>query len=263
MKRSNVAALPRQGSWPAPEAPGAPQNAMNLLCIDTTSPALVLALVRPGQPLVGRVCDTGGQHAEVLLPELGALLAEAQLDRGALDAVGVTLGPGGFTSVRVGLATAKGLCLGRGRALYGVSSLRALAFGVLSSAAPAAAIGVVTRAYRGEVYAALYTPRAGSLLELLAPFHATPDVAAQRLMAAAVEAGVGPVGLLGDGVALYPEAFADVERTSPLDPALEVLTPEALAAALLDEVQAKRERDLVTLEPEYLKPPDAALPKAR
>ena len=263
MKRSNVAALPRQGSWPAPEAPGAPQNAMNLLCIDTTSPALVLALVRPGQPLVGRVCDTGGQHAEVLLPELGELLAEAQLDRANLDAVGVTLGPGGFTSVRVGLATAKGLCLGRGRALYGVSSLRALAFGVLSSASPAGAIGVVTRAYRGEVYAALYAPGAGGLLELLAPFHATPAAAALRLTAAAADAGVGPVGLLGDGAALYPEAFTVPQQFIALAPELQVLTPAALAAALLDEVVAERARDLATLEPEYLKPPDAALPKAR
>ena len=263
MKRSNVAALPRQGSWPAPEAPGAPQNAMNLLCIDTTSPALVLALVRPGQPLVGRVCDTGGQHAEVLLPELGELLADAQVDRAALDAVGVTLGPGGFTSVRVGLATAKGLCLGRGRLLYGVSSLRALAFGVLSSTSPAGAIGVVTRAYRGEVYGALYAPRAEGLLELVAPFHATPDEAARRLTAAAAEADGASVGLLGDGAALYPEAFADPQRFLALPPERQGLTPAALAAALLDEVRAERARDLATLEPEYLKPPDAALPKAR
>ena len=127
---------------------------MNLLCIDTASPALVLCLVTADRPLVGRVCATGGQHAEVLLPEIGALLEEAQLDRARVDAVGVTLGPGGFTSVRVGLATAKGLCLAGGRTLYAASSLRALAFGALPGVA-SGPLAVVTRAYRGEVYAAL------------------------------------------------------------------------------------------------------------
>jgi len=264
MKRSNVAALPRQGRWPPPEALESPQNAMNLLCIDTTSPALVLALARPNAPLMGRVCATGGQHAEVLLPEIGALLAEAQLDRASLDAVGVTLGPGGFTSVRVGLATAKGLCLGRARPLYATSSLRALAFGALTGSEPAgAAVAVVTRAYRGEVYAALFALDAGSTREVLAPFHATPELAALQLANAATDARIGPVGVLGDGVAQSPEAFADPRHFLPLPAALSLLSPEALGAALLDEVGANRTRDVAALEPEYLRPADAALPQTR
>lgn len=234
---------------------------MNLLCIDTTSPALVLALSRTGKPLVGHVRETGGQHAELLLPVIGELLAEAELNRADVDAVGVTLGPGGFTSVRVGLATAKGLCLGRGRPLFATSSLRALAFGALSGAEPACQeVAVVTRAYRGEVYAALYARDGGTVRELLGPFHATPELAAEQLSRAASEAGLGAVGVLGDGAALTPLAFADF-RTLPST--LTALSPDALVAALLDEVLAARTRDVAALEPEYLRPPDAALPQPR
>lgn len=237
---------------------------MNLLCIDTTSPALVLALARTGEPLVGRVRETGGQHAELLLPEIGELLATAQLDRASVDAVGVTLGPGGFTSVRVGLATAKGLCLGRGRPLYAASSLRALAFGALAEGEPGGqAVAVVTRAYRGEVYAALYTRSAGAVVELLAPFHATPTEAAEQLARAAAEARLGAVGVLGDGAAVAPQVFADPQQFHGLPLALSALSPAALVAALRDEVQAERARDVSNLEPEYLRPPDAALPQPR
>ena len=235
---------------------------MNLLCIDTTSPALVLCLVTADRPLVGRVCATGGQHAEVLLPEIGALLEEAQLDRARVDAVGVTLGPGGFTSVRVGLATAKGLCLAGGRTLYAASSLRALAFGALPGVA-SGPLAVVTRAYRGEVYAALYAADGSSLREVLSPLHATPDAAAQQLRQAAAEAGFGAVAVLGDGVAQAPEAFADPARFTLLPASLASLTAEALGSALLDEVRAGRTRDVTTREPEYLRPPDAALPQVR
>lgn len=235
---------------------------MNLLCIDTTSSALVLCLVTTDRPLAGRVRATGGQHAEVLLPEIGALLEEAQLERSGVDAVGVTLGPGGFTSVRVGLATAKGLCLGGGRSLYAASSLRALAFGALPGAA-SGPVAVVTRAYRGEVYAALYAADGSSLREVLGPLHATPEAAAQRLSRAAAEAGLGTVAVLGDGVAQAAEVFADAAQFELLPASLASLTAEALGAALLDEVRAGRSRDVTTLEPEYLRPPDAALPQAR
>ena len=238
---------------------------MNLLCIDTTGRALVLALVAPGRSLVGRVIDTAGKHAEVLLPEVGALLADAELDVGAVDAVGVTLGPGGFTSIRVGLATAKGLCVARERALYATSSLRALAYGAPLGGANAG-VAVVTRAYRGEVYAALYAAGSaglGELGELVAPLHASPSEALEALSAAARDAGLGAVRVTGDATALVRAECTRSELWELLPEATTVLTPEALAAAMGAEVSAGRTRDVVTLGPDYLRPPDAALPAAR
>ena len=75
---------------------------------------------------------------------------------------------------------------------------------------------------------------------------------------------VGTVtAVLGDGVAQAPEAFADPARFTLLPASLASLTAEALGSALLDEVRAGRTRDVTTLEPEYLRPPDAALPQVR
>jgi tRNA threonylcarbamoyl adenosine modification protein YeaZ len=247
---------------------------MNLLCIDTTGRSLVLALVLPGRPLLGHVVDTAGKHAEVLLPEIGTLLQRAELEPAAVDAIGVTLGPGGFTSVRVGLATAKGLCVARPRVLYATSSLRALAFGAQpgepagDGATPwTTGVAVVTRAYRGEVYAAMYRAHGvggevTAVDELLPPLHATPEAARASLESAASSAGVSAVQLMGDGAESVVQAGASGAPWVHAG-ASEPLTPRALAAAMLAEVQAGQTRDVAALAPEYLRAPDAALPKAR
>lgn len=240
---------------------------MNLLCIDTTGRSLVLALVQPGRPLLGHVVDTAGKHAEVLLPEIGSLLREGELDVAALEAVAVTLGPGGFTSVRVGLATAKGLCVARARPLYAASSLRALAYGPLVDSATRVPVGgqpmsiaVVTQAYRGEVYAALYVAHGGELTEHLPPFHASPADALAALSAAAGQEPLGARYMVGDAL----EAMRAVDAISSWTVTGGAsLTPTALAAAMQHEVNAERTRDVGALGPEYLRPPDAALPRAR
>ena len=240
---------------------------MNLLCIDTTGRSLVLALVQPGRPLRAQVVDTAGKHAELLLPEIGALLRSAGLESAALDAVGVTLGPGGFTSVRVGLATAKGLCVARARPLYATSSLRAIAYGLLAeaeTALPATSqpmgVAVVTQAYRGEVYAALYVAQGAQLAELLPPFHASPEGALAALTAAADEQELVARCLVGEAVQALQTSGA---ATSWPVGELTSLTPAGLAAAILNEVHEGRVRDVAALGPEYLRPPDAALPRAR
>ena len=260
---------------------------MNLLCIDTTGPALVLALTTPGGDVHGHVLETAGKHAEVLLPGVAALLAAHGLTARSVDAIGVTLGPGGFTSVRVGLATAKGLCVAAGRALYGVSSLRALAYvarptddagrahmaGGASSAGGAASVAVVSPAYRGEVYAALYSfeepsassrpSRGGGVIERVAPFHAGPADALDTLTRAAE--GERPGARIVVGMThlerLGGDAVSEAARALWTPYARDALSPAALAASLLEEVHAGRIRDVATLAPEYLRPPDAALPR--
>ncbi len=245
---------------------------MNVLCLDTTSRSLVLALCAAGELRAERVLDTKGKHAEVLLPEIASLLEAAGLARAEVDAVGVTLGPGGFTSVRVGLATAKGLCLPRDRPLYGCSSLLALAWGV-PAAGEAQAVGVVSRAYRGEVYAALYLRAARDaapprMRTLLAPFHGEPEGVAAELRRAAAGAGLKSMRLVGDGRQVQRAAFADascfleVDAAGGADAGVHLQQPAALADALWAEVVAGRRRDLAELEPEYVRPPDAALPSS-
>ena len=100
-------------------------------------------------------------------------LAQAGLEIADLDRIGVVIGPGGFTGVRVALAFARGLGVSTGIPVVGVTSLAALAANV--AGAPAGTlIAPVIDARRGQVYAGLYD---GNENALIAPFVADPEQA--------------------------------------------------------------------------------------
>lgn len=113
---------------------------MLILAFDTATAVATSALVRDGEVLGERSCP-----AAVLLRAVDDLLGEAGLSPAGLDAVVVGVGPGSFTSTRIGIATARGLCLALDLPAAGVSTLAALAAGA-SGALP------VVDARRGEVF---------------------------------------------------------------------------------------------------------------
>ncbi|MEX0915186.1 MAG: tRNA (adenosine(37)-N6)-threonylcarbamoyltransferase complex dimerization subunit type 1 TsaB [Wenzhouxiangellaceae bacterium] len=115
---------------------------MNLLAIETATEACSVALISGDRRLQRQ--QTGARvHAAVLLPWIAELLAEAGLDYADLDGVAVDRGPGGFTSIRLGLGVAQGIGLAHDLPAYPVSSLAALAY----AARP--------QDYRGRMLAAL------------------------------------------------------------------------------------------------------------
>jgi tRNA threonylcarbamoyladenosine biosynthesis protein TsaB len=99
-------------------------------------------------------------HARELLPAVGEAMRRAGLDFGDLEAIAVGVGPGSFTGLRIGVATARALAGANGLPLKPVSSLAALAAGIAehdpSPGGPRPAILPVIDAKRGEVFAALY-----------------------------------------------------------------------------------------------------------
>jgi tRNA threonylcarbamoyl adenosine modification protein YeaZ len=98
-----------------------------LLAIDTATTRIVLALgTRAGEPLADSSWPAGYRHGETLLPAVERLLAERGIDRAQIAAVVVGTGPGAFTGLRVGIATAKGLAHGLGRPIVGVPTAAAL-----------------------------------------------------------------------------------------------------------------------------------------
>jgi tRNA threonylcarbamoyladenosine biosynthesis protein TsaB len=116
---------------------------MIVLGFDTATPATVVGLtLADGRALQARDDPTGeqrtdrrstgspiGQHATRLLPFASGLLADAGLGWSELERIAVGVGPGTFTGLRIGIATARGLAQSLGVTLVGVSSLRALAYG--------------------------------------------------------------------------------------------------------------------------------------
>lgn len=170
---------------------------MRLLAIETATPAQSVALVEDDRLPAELSYEAQGNRGGVLLPTVDRVLKKAGVAARDLDAVAVSVGPGSFTGLRVGLATAKGLALGAGARLVGVSTLEALAEGY----APAdGTICALLDAYRGEVYMAVFR-RNGNMLERVSP----DAVLAPGAVAPALAAVEGPVHLIGNGAARYRE----------------------------------------------------------
>jgi tRNA threonylcarbamoyladenosine biosynthesis protein TsaB len=129
-------------------------RAVRILAIETSSRRGSVALL-DGEHLIGSLeHEQPNSHAERLLPLVERLLAEAGWAKSSLDRLGVGVGPGSFTGLRVGIALAEGLSVGLDRPLCGVGSLWAMAFGALSEAAgPCCAL---LDARRAELFAAVY-----------------------------------------------------------------------------------------------------------
>lgn len=99
---------------------------MKLLALDTSTEACSVALWQDGQSLsLDEVCPQ--QHSKRVLPMIQQLLAEAGLGLSQLDGIVFGRGPGSFTGVRIGVGVAQGLAFGADLAVYGVSTLAAMA----------------------------------------------------------------------------------------------------------------------------------------
>lgn len=218
---------------------------MNVLGFDTSTAASAACVLRSDgeafelEPAAARLAGPPG-HSRELLPAIAGCLERAGLGWSELDAVAVGVGPGGFTGLRIGVATARGLAGAHGLELRPVSSLRALAEG---SDEPQRLALIDAR--RGELYAALYD--AGE--EVAAPFAASPEHVVER---------VGPEELdplaLGDGSLRFREVLeAAGIRVAPAGSGAHVV--RALSVCRLALGAAGPATDAVL--PTYLRAPDA------
>src|SRR5580693_5550533 len=198
---------------------------MIVLGFDTATAATAVGLtLADGSALQARDDPEGGQrpgHSTRLLPLAEELLVEGGLGWSELERIAVGVGPGTFTGLRIGVATARALAQSLDGELVGVSSLRALAYGAgeeaLANGAGEGATGVlaVIDARRGEVFVAGYADEQ----EVLAPRAAPPDGIGDLLERAATDAAVGRWVALGDGAVRYREAFERLGVSVPADPA--------------------------------------------
>jgi len=235
--------------------------------IDTSTPATATAvLLADGRTVEAREDPAPGSrpgHTGRLLALLEQALAEAGVGWDGVERLAVGVGPGGFTGLRIGIATARALAQARGLALVGVSSLRALAAGaesapgggVSSLRAPGAGAGApgtvlaAIDARRGEAFAAAW---AGDH-ELLAPVALGPAALAERVVALP-----RPVMAVGDGSVRFRD---ELERAGAEVPADGSAAHRVLAVQIcrLGAEGRPAERDL--LVPDYRREPDARPPQ--
>jgi tRNA threonylcarbamoyladenosine biosynthesis protein TsaB len=225
-----------------------------ILGLDTSTSELTVAVVGGGQVLAERESgpDPGGRprHATELLPAVEAALRDA----GGWDAVGriaVGVGPGTFTGLRIGVASARALAQARGIPLTGVSSLAALAAGAHEAHGPAGFCLAVLDAKRGEAFAALYD---GAGAELSPAWVGPPEELAKRV----AELGSAPLAV-GDGSVRFRDQLEAAGAVVPADddPAHRL---RARHLCRLASAAPDGERDV---EPNYLRRPDAELWRER
>lgn len=125
---------------------------MNILALDTSTDILAVAL-RTEEGWADACLDLGLRHAERLMDLVDFCLGRAGLSPSDLDLVACAAGPGSFTGLRIGMATAKGMALALGKPFVAVDSLAALAWGL--EAFPGIVVPVVD-GKKGRVYSAIY-----------------------------------------------------------------------------------------------------------
>lgn len=210
-----------------------------LLTLDSATPLVTVALHDGSDVVAELVADRPMKHGEQLAPLIEAAMQQVGIVRQDLTAIGVGVGPGPFTGLRVGLVTARTLGHVLEVPVYGVCSLDVLAVEAADTGALPAGTEeflVATDARRKEVYLASYD---GDGVRLSDPVVVKPAAAASGL----------PVA--GEGALLYPEHFpTSVGPTRP-------------SAGWLARVITDERAELLDPEPMYLRRPDAVAPGER
>lgn len=214
------------------------------LGISTSTERGSVALVKGGRVLASEDWLHLEGHAERLFAALDRVFAAAGVSRGGLGIVGCDIGPGSFTGVRVGVASAQGIALGLGLRMVPVLSFEAMAHAARRAPAGGAAAHeacvVAIDAKKDEAFLAelVRGERVGELLHL-------PRLEAARWLEAARDRGLGIVG--GFAAELVEGAL----RSELSD------LPHAVAVAELALERAARAVEVAELAPEYVRAPDA------
>lgn len=214
---------------------------MLLLALDTSTPAVTVALHDGVRVLAESTEVDPRRHTELLMPNVVKVFEAAGVDRALVSAVAVGVGPGPFTGLRVGLAAARVLGAALGVPVHGVCSLDVIAYGARAAGAPDGRFVVATDARRREVYWAEYNAAGARVLG--------PAVGVASGVSAATGGSTLPAA--GSGARLYPDAFAAI------------LEPEFPSAAHLAAAVVEGVVEIVEPDPLYLRRPDAQPSAAR
>lgn len=220
---------------------------MPILAIDTALDTVSVAILDDrGELLAVRRSDDRRSGAEQLLPLVEAARAEAGLAYADLASIGVTVGPGSFTGIRVGLAAARGLALAAGIRLVGVTTLAAVAQAAVATIPGVTAVMAAIDARRGELYCQRFGVETGIIATLAGEVPALLPIAA---VLNKLELGDSVVG---SGAGFVTGTHGPFDR----------ITSDATAVARLMRAIGAGRFPAAAPRPLYLRAPDARLPPA-
>lgn len=214
---------------------------MKILGIETSTFSGSVSISDDDVLLCEYVFNTGPRHNEVLIPTVERLLSDCGFGKKDLDAVCVSTGPGSFTSLRIGVSTAKALCYSLGVDLTGVPSLEILAANALWSGDDVCAM---TDAGRGEVFFSFYDSKG---VEITEAEIAAPESVCARTRKKTV--------FVGSGAVLHTKLIQETSGKDAVFLPANLNTPRASGCALLGrkKILSGQKDDPFTLTPFYLR----------
>jgi len=190
-------------------------------------------------------------HSKRLLNAIDAILSGTGNELAGVDAVAISIGPGSFTGLRIGLATAKGICMAAGKPLIDIPTLEGLAAQL--SVQPRQ-ICAVLDARKKEVFAACYKVKADQTLQTtMAPTACSPDQLAEAI--------IEPTLFIGDGVQLYGDLFQEKlsDLYHPVPATLYFPRANVIGFLAQKRYQRKKFADVLEAAPLYLRASEAEL----
>ncbi|MEL7624175.1 MAG: tRNA (adenosine(37)-N6)-threonylcarbamoyltransferase complex dimerization subunit type 1 TsaB [Clostridiales bacterium] len=260
---------------------------MLILGIESATPVASVALVDDKGLLGESLLNVGLTHSEQLLPMIDDLLRQCRKSFNDITAIGVSAGPGSFTGLRIGMATAKGLAQGGGLELFAIPTLEAMAYQMMGQPI---LVSPMQNARREQIYTGLYRWReeeieesaadkeqAGQDLQkifalrqrgkkermeagvrhhhwvldcLIPPMASSPEAWSERLK----EIGQS-VCLLGDGVGMYKEIWQRdlCPLAKCLPPVLGLARGSFVALAAAERLHRGEKQDFYSMKPIYLR----------
>lgn len=225
---------------------------MYILAIDSATPVAGVALLHDERLIAEEFANVGLTHSETLMPMMDRILRSARISVAEVEALAVTIGPGSFTGLRIGLAAAKGLALAADKPLIGVSTLEVLAHNL--SYTPYL-IGTLLDARKGEVYAALYDVSEAYPQRLGDEMACSPQEFCRRAERWLDETGKPGLMLAGDGFGPYRRLWEEqlAPRMACLPPHQMLPRASALGSLAYRRAIRKDYSDRLLLRPTYIR----------
>lgn len=223
---------------------------MKVLGIDTSTSCGSIGLVDEGKVISEYLLDCPETHSERLLKGIDFVLKDARLSVDDIDGWVVSLGPGSFTGLRIGISTVKGLALATQRPVAGVSTLDVLAFQV--SPTPYLICPIID-AKKGEVYTAFYRYEENSLKRISTYKVLKPEELVHQINEKTL--------LVGNGIRNYGQYFQSVLPSLVIYPPIPLHLPHGSILTLLgfECLRNGESLDLASFAPLYIRPSDAEI----
>ena len=226
-----------------------------VLAFDAAGAACSAAVLRDGDIAARRFERMARGQSEKLVPMIRSVMAEAGLAFDALQAIAVTVGPGGFTGVRIGLATARALALAADRPLLGLTNFEVVAAAVPERERAGAGLAVALDAKRPEIYLQVFAPDGTA--------EGAPALVPRDRLAARLPAG--RILVAGDAAAVVAEVLAPGGRPCGATEPVLSGAPGLADAATLARLAARRGLPAAAAPmpaPLYLRAPDVTPPRS-